>query len=355
MNMRITITILACLAGLWLAAASAQKPPPVINPTPPPVIEINPIKPIVPPPKLPPPAAPTPANPPNQPPPASPAPPPPPPPPGSPIIEPPMPPPKLPATLPTDPTGGHIDHKRLEAERDAAIAGKLAGQESGLDAAMGEPIPMAKPPLESLNEDLMRISRASLPPNLIPAQKAKIDQVVAALRARREAEAKQAWSEFVGSYIAVPANKQKLASVIDAILREAIVAPEELPGLQGLQELRELQELRKAIRGYLRELRTLAAECKRGAQQVQPLVLQRTPDGGERAVIGPARTMNCKELRSEMERWEAMRDLKSDSAQMAEVDLQEMLQKQQRTLQMMSQISKMLYDTAMSVIRKIGG
>jgi hypothetical protein len=45
----------------------------------------------------------------------------------------------------------------------------------------------------------------------------------------------------------------------------------------------------------------------------------------------------------------------SDDAQLANVDLQNILQKQQQTLQMMSNISKMLYDTAQAVIRKMGG
>ena len=44
-----------------------------------------------------------------------------------------------------------------------------------------------------------------------------------------------------------------------------------------------------------------------------------------------------------------------DDAQLANVDLQNMLQKQQQTLQMISNIGKMLHDTAMAVIRKIGG
>jgi hypothetical protein len=44
-----------------------------------------------------------------------------------------------------------------------------------------------------------------------------------------------------------------------------------------------------------------------------------------------------------------------DDGQLANVDLQNMLQKQQQTLQMMSNVSKMLSDTAMGVIRKIGG
>jgi predicted ribosomally synthesized peptide with nif11-like leader len=42
-------------------------------------------------------------------------------------------------------------------------------------------------------------------------------------------------------------------------------------------------------------------------------------------------------------------------AQLADVDLQTTLQKQQQTLQMMSNISKMVYDSAQSTIRKIGG
>ena len=42
-------------------------------------------------------------------------------------------------------------------------------------------------------------------------------------------------------------------------------------------------------------------------------------------------------------------------AQLANVDMQNALQKQQQTVQMMSNISKQVHDTAMAVIRKIGG
>jgi hypothetical protein len=43
----------------------------------------------------------------------------------------------------------------------------------------------------------------------------------------------------------------------------------------------------------------------------------------------------------------------ADDAQLANVDLQDLLQKQQ-TLQMFSQMSKMMSDTAMAVPRNIG-
>ena len=44
-----------------------------------------------------------------------------------------------------------------------------------------------------------------------------------------------------------------------------------------------------------------------------------------------------------------------DDAQLANVDLQNQLQKQQQTLQMLSNVSKTLNDTTLAIIRKIGG
>ena len=51
---------------------------------------------------------------------------------------------------------------------------------------------------------------------------------------------------------------------------------------------------------------------------------------------------------------ESMLDTAEDDAQLANIDLQSTLQKTQQTLQSMSNISKMLQDTAMAIIRKIG-
>ena len=43
-----------------------------------------------------------------------------------------------------------------------------------------------------------------------------------------------------------------------------------------------------------------------------------------------------------------------DDAQLANINLQSSLQQQQQAIQTMSNVSKMMHDTAMSVIRKIG-
>lgn len=44
-----------------------------------------------------------------------------------------------------------------------------------------------------------------------------------------------------------------------------------------------------------------------------------------------------------------------DDAQLAQLDLQQAMQRQQQTLQTLSNVSKLLHDTAMAIIRKIGG
>ncbi len=69
-----------------------------------------------------------------------------------------------------------------------------------------------------------------------------------------------------------------------------------------------------------------------------------------------------RQMRKHTDAWEAQlkqfeKELQStgDDAQLANVDLQGLLQKQQQTLQMLSNISKFTHDTAMAVIRKIGG
>jgi hypothetical protein len=76
-------------------------------------------------------------------------------------------------------------------------------------------------------------------------------------------------------------------------------------------------------------------------------VVQPSKDGG---------TVTTKEdLETYIKNLEEKLSSVGDDAQLANVDLQNMLQKQQQTLQMMSNISKMLHDTAMAVIRKMGG
>ncbi|MBN1962777.1 MAG: hypothetical protein JW841_17740 [Deltaproteobacteria bacterium] len=63
----------------------------------------------------------------------------------------------------------------------------------------------------------------------------------------------------------------------------------------------------------------------------------------------------CADLDAELKSLEDKLNTVGDDAQLANVDLQNSLQKQQQTLTMMSNIYKMFFDTGMNTIRKIGG
>jgi hypothetical protein len=70
---------------------------------------------------------------------------------------------------------------------------------------------------------------------------------------------------------------------------------------------------------------------------------------------GWARCRSEAAVRAQIQRWEEALASIGDDAQLANVDLQNILQQQQQTLQMISNVSKLLHDTAFAVIRKIGG
>ena len=76
---------------------------------------------------------------------------------------------------------------------------------------------------------------------------------------------------------------------------------------------------------------------------------------GARVVLKPAGQATTKQaLDDYIKELEEKLSSVGDDAQLANVDLQNQLQKQQQTIQMMSNISKMLHDTALAIIRKIG-
>jgi len=62
-----------------------------------------------------------------------------------------------------------------------------------------------------------------------------------------------------------------------------------------------------------------------------------------------------KEIRDMISRLEEELNSLGDDAQLANIDLQNALQKQQQLIQMISNISKTLSETALAVIQKIGG
>ena len=145
------------------------------------------------------------------------------------------------------------------------------------------------------------------------------------------------------------------------------------------EKVRYFNQCKKVVREYLAALRDYKARVvSQARQRGVSLCSGETKDAAELAKlirqnahaynvgeiehelcipnrVPPAKADNLEQVESEIKRWEEKLNSLGDDAQLANVDLQNILQKQQQILQMMSNISKMLHDTAMSIIRKMGG
>jgi hypothetical protein len=114
-----------------------------------------------------------------------------------------------------------------------------------------------------------------------------------------------------------------------------------------LDRMNALLEQKKKLREELQKTRDHEATLARGANAA-PL----RPSG---VIAGAGTLATARDVASYRVRLETTLAGLDRDAQLANVDLQNALQKQQQTLQMMSTISKMLADTAQAVVRKIGG
>lgn len=188
----------------------------------------------------------------------------------------------------------------------------------------------------------------------------------------------QAVAEAFKNLAAVLSNTQDPNALIQEVLRESYLQTTE--DLRSYAEkVRYFNQQKKAVRDYLNALResktnvisaaraqgtNLCSGDKKDVTALQEIIAKaahpyetepiayelclpnRVPSEGVRSLA---------DFEDDIARWEAKLNSIGDDAQLANVDLQNILQKQQQTLQMMSNISKMLFDTAMSVIRKMGG
>lgn len=188
----------------------------------------------------------------------------------------------------------------------------------------------------------------------------------------------QAVAEAFKNLAAVLSNTQDPNALIQEVLRESYVQTTEDLRFYA-EKVRYFNQTKKALRDYLNALResktnaisaaraqgtNLCSGDKKDVAALEEIITKGAhpyevgPIGSELCLpnrVPSADVKSLRDLEDEIARWETKLNAIGDDAQLANVDLQNMLQKQQQILQMMSNISKMLFDTAMSIIRKMGG
>ena len=114
--------------------------------------------------------------------------------------------------------------------------------------------------------------------------------------------------------------------------------------------------MKKKLRDEIQRARTELGEERPWPRDRRIVVFPQSYAGGAVPIEKVEnRTVDKQELSAILDEYGRLLRTVGEDAQLQDIEMQNVLQKQQRTLQMMSQISKQLHDTAMAVIRKIGG
>ena len=164
---------------------------------------------------------------------------------------------------------------------------------------------------------------------------------------RAEAARKARWltaspSEFQSRWSAFVQQARNTAGADPNALVQAVLRASYEQTTQDLREFAERVKQANARKSALRSQGQALRGPRLAAAPPKPIIVG--------SALGPEAA-----LLAEIRKWEEKLNTLGDDAQLANVDLQNILQKQQQTLQMLSNISKMLHDTAQSVIRKMGG
>lgn len=224
---------------------------------------------------------------------------------------------------------------------------------------------------------VLRVASAkTLKFNLSPFQKQKLGQVTQYLKSGDTNAALNNWKQLVvdmaGKNTAT-LDSVNIQALINYVLRESYLEPN--ADLQFYADkVKYFNAQKKAVRDHLTELRELQAGIEisetSGPVSVDKLVLKpfqpSTTPGGQvpteehtesepfEILGGEVDISGLEELEEMMEEYEEILQTVGEDAQLANIDLQSQLQKSQQTIQLMNNVSKMLHDTLLSELRKIG-
>ena len=222
-----------------------------------------------------------------------------------------------------------------------------------------------------INEKQAQAFRDRLTPELVAQGQAFAQEI---LTNPSSASLQGQWADYVSQVKAGGAGMD-VGGLVQWVLRESYMQSTE--DLQFYAEkVKFYNELKKQIRDELTAARTALSDVSAAANQwakdndkepgEYPMTYETTEfdvagvnfDDNGNPVVAKAKGALSPATREGLENYikglEEKMSSVGDDAQLANVDLQNTLQKQQQTLQMMSNISKMLNDTAMAIIRKIG-
>lgn len=209
-----------------------------------------------------------------------------------------------------------------------------------------------KQALPELTRDVL--SRIGTPVALTEAERKLLTQVVASVKKDPAVVPKQ-WRPLIES-VALRKKSVSIVEIISLVMKEAILDRQD--DLEyWLKRLEHRNKLAGSLSEYLDEMQKKVRTHKahRSAKiSGRTVKITREADGDDEPfVLGPVVVQSAEQWRKELKKWEDELASVEKDAQLANIDLQNALQRQQQVMQLMTNVSKQLHDQAMAIIKKI--
>lgn len=231
--------------------------------------------------------------------------------------------------------------------------------------SMGPPVPAPPAPAppdmttalknELPDEAVMRVVLApSLPGTLTSKDRKGLQRIAKELQKGKVNEARMLWATAVEE-ISQAAGPLDFDAILNWVLREAYIdANESLRAPSN--KVRFYEEMRRRVREHVEAYReTLTAMQGEAEVEIRTISIRSKYKRKKNPVRERGEEkMSDAELAEYIRMWEDQLAGIGQDAALAGIDLQEALQKQQQLVNTMSSVSKLLHDTAMGVIRKVG-
>ncbi len=158
-----------------------------------------------------------------------------------------------------------------------------------------------------------------------------------------------AWAVLVAKY-----RDADFSKAIDNIIRQAKSGAEKLVK-DARARVKGFEPAQKQIRSEIDRVRKISQQMKQGKEglRVQQKSVEKLA-GKIKLTMTSVQLTTPEAAESYIEELEKTLSSVGDDAQLANIDLQNKLQQQQQTLQTISNVSKMIHATALSILRKIG-
>lgn len=227
---------------------------------------------------------------------------------------------------------------------------------SGGTAAEPAAATRATPPAETRTVMRNVMLRVGEPLDVSPAERALLETLVAARRQGDEPGAEKAWTKVVAARWH-RTSREDADALIAFVLQEAYLKESDALRTRT-EELKEINEARTSLRRHIAEVRERIAArpgqvTRLSLKTVAVSVSQKQKQKQKRVLAGKTKTMSIAEWEAYAAHREADARALAELIQMMQLDLQDALQEQQQSYQMLSNLSKSMHDTAKTVIEKM--